>query len=90
MDSELILYPCYFDSALRRTEGRRVPLSLAVEHPSITGIRKALERLGVTSATEAASHPGHWLQREGRVRVGYQGTKAELLRKVASQLSGGK
>lgn len=86
MTKERLLYPCYFDARLRRSEGRRVAMSLAVDRPANKDVYKAVRRLGLKAASEAGSHPAFWAQHGGRVRVAYEGSKEELLRKTAEQM----
>ncbi|MBN1194161.1 MAG: signal recognition particle subunit SRP19/SEC65 family protein [Methanomicrobiaceae archaeon] len=86
MDTERILYPCYFNAALRRREGRRVPGDLAVEKPDIAALKAALTRLGLSFRVEEAHHPSRWMLREGRVLVAWDGKKEELIHSVARAL----
>jgi signal recognition particle subunit SRP19 len=89
MQRDRLLYPCYFNSALPRREGRRVPRSLAVEHPTIKDIEKATKKLGLACRVEEASHPHYWIEGEGRVAVDWEGSKEDLIRNVAKRLSRG-
>jgi signal recognition particle subunit SRP19 len=89
MQRDRLLYPCYFDSALPRGEGRRVPRTMAVEHPATRDIEKAAKKLGLSCRVEEASHPRHWNENEGRVAVTWEGSKEDLIRKVAERLSRG-
>ncbi|MDG6257627.1 MAG: signal recognition particle subunit SRP19/SEC65 family protein [Methanomicrobiaceae archaeon] len=89
MQRDRLLYPCYFDRALRRSEGRRVHRTMAVEHPALKDIEKAAKKLGLSCRVEEASHPRHWNAKEGRVAVAWEGPKEELIRRVAATLSRG-
>ncbi|QSZ67052.1 signal recognition particle protein Srp19 [Methanofollis aquaemaris] len=86
MERVCVLYPCYFHAGLRRAEGRRVPMALAVKGPSLADLNAALKKCGCTFRTEEKHHPAHWYKREGRVVVEYEGPKNELIRKVARAL----
>ncbi|WP_319642888.1 signal recognition particle subunit SRP19/SEC65 family protein [Methanovulcanius yangii] len=87
MDPQRILYPCYFDQSLTRSGGRRVPAAMAQENPTAKAIHKAAKRLGLSARIEeAASHPGRWLKKEGRVIVEWKGSKEELIRRVAAKI----
>ncbi|MDD3621932.1 MAG: signal recognition particle subunit SRP19/SEC65 family protein [Methanofollis sp.] len=87
MEHVCVLYPCYFHAGLRRAEGRRVPLDLAVSDPSLADLKTALKKCGCSSfKTEEKHHPAHWHTREGRVVVEYEGPKSELVKKVARVL----
>jgi signal recognition particle subunit SRP19 len=90
MRKERVLYPCYFKASLTRRQGRRVPVSDAVEHPTTREIAKALNKLNIECRVEEAHHPGHWLSREGRVIAMLDVKKEELIHKVAQALKGKK
>jgi signal recognition particle subunit SRP19 len=86
MKGERILYPCYFDLARRRSEGRRVSRAAAVPDPGLADLERATKKLGLTFRTEAKPHPAHWMKREGRLVVAWNGGKEELIRKVAKKM----
>lgn len=88
MQRDRLLYPCYFNVAFRRGDGRRVPRSLAVEHPTSGDIEKAAKKLGLACRVEEASHPRYWTEREGRVAIVWEGSKEDLIKKIARRLSG--
>lgn len=81
-----ILYPSYFDSRLSRSEGRRVNRSLALRKPTLQNLVDALEHLPLEYEIEDKHRPSRWYRFEGRVRVVYEGSKEELLRKVAEAM----
>ena len=83
---ECVLYPCYFNAAYTRRQGRRVSLNLAKKAPVLHDIERALQRLGVTFRIEGHDHPGHWMRHEGRVVVAWQTGKEALIKKVAQRL----
>ena len=86
MQGECILYPCYFDAALTRNKGRRVPRSRAIKDPSLADIEKALKRCRVRFRSEPRSHPAYWWKREGRIVVTWEKEKEKLLKMVAGFL----
>lgn len=87
MNPERTLYPCYFDCALTRRGGRRVPLDMARETPKTKAIHRAAKKSGLSARIEeGAHHPAYWWKQEGRVIVEWPGTKEELLKKVAQKL----
>ena len=86
MNKERILYPCYFDSGLKRSEGRRVSLKMAMERPSNRDIEKAAKRSDLKVRSEKQNHPAHTSRRDGRIVVEWNESKEELLRKVAGNL----
>ncbi len=83
-----VLYPSYFDSRLSRSKGRRVPRSLAVRKPTLQDVERALRYLSLRYEVEDKHRPSRWYRFEGRVRVEYEGSKEELLRKVAEVIRG--
>jgi len=83
---ECILYPCYFNVAYSRAEGRRVPRSLGVKGPVLTDLERALKKSGFTYRVEDHHHPAHWTRREGRIVVDWKESKGALIKKVAQKL----
>ncbi len=90
MKGQRILYPCYFNSSLRRSEGRRVAKSRAVKDPTLADLERALKRSGVPYRVEQKPHPAHWWRREGRLVVQWGQSKEQLLKQVAARLQPGK
>ena len=67
---ENVIYPAYFDAALSRSKGRRVPGDLAVEDPDVEEIAKAVQQVGydaVIESDKSYSREGH--RQRGRVLV---------------------
>ena len=85
-EGECILYPCYFNAAYSRAEGRRVPHSLGSKAPVLTDIERALRKAGVNFRVEEHHHPAHWTRREGRVVAEWDKSKEVLIRRVAEKL----
>jgi signal recognition particle subunit SRP19 len=83
---ECILYPCYFNAAYSRAEGRRVPRSLGSKGPVLTDIERALKKAGVPFRVEEHHHPAYWARREGRVVAEWTDRKELLIRRVAQKL----
>jgi signal recognition particle subunit SRP19 len=86
-EGECILYPCYFNAAYSRAEGRKVPRSLGSKGPVLSDLERALDRAGVTYRVEEHHHPAHWARREGRIVADWSERKADLLKKVAQKLA---
>ena len=83
----IILWPSYFDSRKKRSGGRRVPKSLAVEKPTVEEIFKAVKSLGLEAIIlEDKAYPSNWWEHEGCVSVEKSLTKTELISKVAPKL----
>jgi signal recognition particle subunit SRP19 len=83
-----IIWPAYFDLTKTRKEGRRVPKSLAVQHPKIVEVKMAVEKLGLEY--EFSSESGYpktpWLK-AGRIMVEKKGSKGQVIANIAKQLS---
>ena len=83
---ECILYPCYFNASLSRSEGRRVPRTLGAKGPAINDIERALKRANVKYRVEEHHHPAYWIRREGRIIAEWHEKKESLIKKVAQKL----
>ncbi|KAI0116311.1 signal recognition particle, SRP19 subunit [Nemania sp. FL0031] len=71
-----MLYPVYFDLNRSRTQGRRVPTSLAVRNPLAREIANACAALRLSPVFEAhRTHPKDWAN-PGRVRVALKEARA--------------
>lgn len=80
----MIIWPAYLDSRKSRSQGRRVPLEYAVESPSASEILRAAKKLHLEARMESEkSYPASWWESSGRVLVEYEGSKRELLIKLA-------
>jgi signal recognition particle subunit SRP19 len=80
VQGECILYPCYFNAAYTRRQGRRVSLSRGAKAPVINDLERALKRIGVTFRIEDHHNPAHWMRHEGR------DGKETLIKKVAQRI----
>ncbi len=86
MEKDRILYPCYFNAALGREQGRRVPLGLAQKGVNMQDLERALKKTGLPYRVEAGSHPSYWHRRDGRAVVAWSESKERLLRRVGAAL----
>jgi signal recognition particle subunit SRP19 len=84
---KIIIWPCYFDSAKTRKNGRRVPKNLSVPSPRILEIKEAAEKLGLTHELVAdAGYPKiSWLK-TGMLLVKKRGSKNQTITVLAKQL----
>ncbi len=64
--------------------------TLAVVSPNLAQVARAAKQCDVAVLDEERDvrHPAHWFSGDGRLRVEYEGSKEELLQKVAHRLSG--
>lgn len=86
MDKGLVLYPCYFDCDLKRSEGRRVPRSAGVQNPEPAVIERILTKNHIVCKREPKSHPAFWWKGQGRIIAEYSGSKAELINLISHAL----
>ena len=84
---KVIIWPVYFDQTKTRKNGRRVPKSLAVQHPKIVEVKMAVERLGLNHnlAPEAGYSKAPW-RKTGMIMVKKKGSKERVIRNIANQL----
>ncbi|MDH5021261.1 signal recognition particle subunit SRP19 [Halobacterium rubrum] len=67
---ENVIWPAYFDAALSRREGRRVPEDLAVEEPTVDEIATAVQQVGYDAVVERdVAYPRRHWEDAGRVLV---------------------
>jgi signal recognition particle subunit SRP19 len=86
---ENVIYPAYFDAALTRGGGRRVPQDLAVEEPSVDEIAKAVQQVGYDAVVERDVTYSREYEPRGRVLVrnADDAGKSDLLGAVAAYLN---
>ena len=77
----------YFDSELKRSEGRKVPLSTATRAPILAELGEACQRLNLQPQPQAARYPSRPLRESGYVSVTKSGPKRALLIRIARELS---
>jgi len=84
---KVIIWPVYFDQAKTRKDGRRVAKSLAVQHPKIDEVAMAVQKLGLKhEVTPEVGYPKTPWLKTGRILVEKQGSKEQVIRKIAGQL----
>jgi signal recognition particle subunit SRP19 len=83
-----VIWPAYFDATHPRSKGRKVPLSLAVEKPSLSELIEAARAAGYAQvvAEEQARYPAYWYEQPGRVVVKSSEKKSEVIRRIARAL----
>lgn len=77
----------YFDSTISRSEGRRIPISMAVKSPKLDELLEAARSLGLEAEAFEARHPKRPRKVSGYISVERVGKKQELLRRIAKTLS---
>jgi signal recognition particle subunit SRP19 len=77
----------YFDSALKRSQGRRVPLSSATREPTLPELNEACRRLNLQPQQQPARFPSVPSKESGYVSVAKSAPKQALLLRIARELS---
>lgn len=84
-----ILWPAYFDATKTRSEGRRVPVDLAVEDPTVDHIAQAVQQVGYDAMIERdVTYPREPWRPVGRVvvRGADEESKNDLVQAVGAYL----
>lgn len=85
---KVIIWPAYFDQTKTRKHGRRIEKSLAVQHPKIDEVSLAVAQLGLEhEVTIDAGYPKIPWVKAGMVLVEKKGSKQQVIRRIAGQLS---
>lgn len=88
-DGLWVVWPHQFDARRSRAEGRRVPVSLAVQKPDAKWVESAAKKAGFEPTLEEdARHSGRPFEACGRVLIPASGSKEDALRKIAQQMQG--
>lgn len=81
------VFPEYFDKSLSRREGRRLPLSEAVEKPRLLELKLAAEKLGYDyELREHAAYPRQWWQSKGLILIQKKESKLKTLREISNEI----
>ncbi len=84
---KIVIWPTYFDSTKTRSEGRRIPKSLAVPSPKISQIKEAIEKLDLQcELVSDASYPKTPWLKNGMILVTKKEPKNAIIEKAAKQL----
>ncbi len=81
-----IVYPEYFDSNLKRSEGRKLPLNQSVKSPTVEEIYSIVADLAVSCNKSQKSYPGNWSSSKGSLEVIYEKSKVSLLHHIGKGL----
>ncbi len=83
----LILWPTYFDSGKKRSEGRRVPIRLSLESPTTTEILEVCKQLSLKAEVLGGKrYPKTWWDDANPILIETAGTKSRLLGHIAGKL----
>lgn len=84
---KLIIWVDYFNSAIKRSEGRRVPLRSAVRDPTLEEIINAAKRLGYTPEPQEGYYPKRSKVKSGYVSLEKKESKRVIVKKLSSALA---
>ncbi len=73
----------YFNSKLSRKEGRKVPLNIAVNSPTLAELLESVRRLGYNAEAVNARYPKRYYVESGYVSVNKVKSKNMTLKEVA-------
>ncbi len=82
-----VIWLDYFNSELKRREGRRVPLNSATRAPTLQELGEACRRLNIQPVTQTARFPLTPTKESGYVSVAKAKPKHTLVMRVAKELS---
>lgn len=83
----LVLWLDYFNSNLKRSEGRRVPLSLSVKNPTLDELVRTAKLAGYNPKPFVASYPKRGLTPSGYIVIERIKPKSIVLREVSKTLT---
>lgn len=84
---KVVLWPVYFDSTKKRSEGRRVPKRLAVPKPKLEEVQGAAVLVGLRpEIVSDTAYPSFSRQKTGLVTVPRKGSKTQIMRKIAEKM----
>ncbi len=82
-----IVWLDYFNSELKRSEGRRVPLDSATRAPTLFELEEACRRLNLQPLPQPARYPSSPTRESGYVSVLKSKPKHALVMRLAKELS---
>ena len=84
----IIYWPQYFQARRTRSEGRRLPKTLALDRVELEEIAKAGKRLGYMVEIERFfRYPRTWYDDPGRVLINTKGKKKnQVMREIAKEI----
>lgn len=82
-----VIWLDYFNSELKRSQGRRVPMSLATRAPKLEELDEACKKLNLQPAPQAARRPNLGGRESGYVSIKKEKPKHAQIMKIAKELS---
>ncbi len=87
-EDKQIIWIDYFDSALSRAHGRRVPKGLSISNPRPEPFIEALKKMNIEAQQFEARHPKRNNRRTFYIQVKRTVPKQQLVRKLAQSVKG--
>ena len=82
----IVIYPEYFDSKFRRSQGRKVPLNQSVKNPTVDEIYSIIVDSTISCRRSQKSYSGNWSSSKGSLQVSYEKSKVSLLHQIGKGL----
>ncbi|MCP8318334.1 MAG: hypothetical protein L6N95_00715 [Candidatus Methylarchaceae archaeon HK01B] len=83
----LVFWLDYFNSSLKRSEGRRAPLNLSVKNPNLDELVKAAKIAGYEPKPFVASYPKRGWAPSGYIYIEKVKPKSVALKKISKALT---
>jgi len=83
----LVIWLDYFNSSLKRSEGRRVPLNISVKNPTLDELVKAAKITGYEPEPFVASYPKRSLTPSGYISIKKVKPKSIALKAISKALT---
>ena len=85
--NRIVIWLDYFNSALTRKEGRRLPLNKSIKNPTEELLSKAAKRLNLTFEYKDATYPKRSLVKTGYISIKKKKIKSKTVSELASTMS---
>ncbi|HXW37322.1 MAG TPA: signal recognition particle subunit SRP19/SEC65 family protein [Nitrososphaerales archaeon] len=82
-----VIWLDYFNSELKRSEGRRVPISVATKSPTLEQLEGACRKLSLDPVAQRGQFPSSAPKESGYVSIRKEKPKKALILKIAKELS---
>jgi signal recognition particle subunit SRP19 len=77
----------YFNSELKRNQGRRVPLNSSTRSPTLKELEEACRKLNLEPLSQSGRYPSSASKESGYVSIKKEKPKQALIMKIARELS---
>jgi len=83
----IVLWLDYFNSNLKRSEGRRSPLNISIKNPTLDELVKAAKIAGYQPQAYLASYPKRGLTTSGYISIEKKKSKSISLKEISKALT---